>query len=99
MATLACWMAVSPLNGSTAAQACTTTSGWLSRIWATYSFVQGGVPATVSISKATSTGSIPAALNSAMTSSSVFGTQARPQYFASASTYGPCAVIQGCVLG
>src|SRR5438094_3316466 len=46
----------------------------------------GGVPVTVSISKATSIASTPASSNSAMTSVSVLAVQARFQYLASAST-------------
>jgi hypothetical protein len=61
--------------------------------------VQGGAPVTASMSNATRTASIPAALTSATTSSSDLAAHSLPQYFPSASTYGPWDVIHSCVPG
>src|SRR6476469_4752287 len=99
IAFLACWIGTSPLNGSTAAQLWMMRSGWRDCIPFTYSLLQGGVAVVVSRSRATSTASTPALVNSATTSSSCFQVHARFQYLASASTYGPWQRIQGPVLG
>src|SRR5215831_7000789 len=99
MAFLASSMACAPFNGSTAAQAWRITPGLRSRTSATYWLVHGGAPVTDSMSNATSIASTPAFLNSSMTSVSLFQVQARFQYFANASTYGPCDLIQGSVFG
>src|ERR1700752_2906582 len=99
IAFFACALAISPLNGSTAAQHWMMRSGCRCCISFTYSLVQGGVLVVVSRSSATSTASTPAVSNSLTTSSSCFQVQLRFQYLASASTYGPWHLLQGSVFG
>jgi hypothetical protein len=57
-----------------------------SRNSATYALLHGGVPVIDSMSKATSTASIPSDWSSAATSLSSLATHGRFQYVASAST-------------
>src|ERR1041385_522497 len=99
IAFFACWIAISPLNGSTAAQDWMRRSGCRNCIDLTYSLLHGGVPVVVSRSSATSTAWMLASANSLTTSSSCFHVHLRFQYLASASTYGPWHLIQGSVLG